>query len=161
MSVSDQVQRVVEPILVDRGVDLYDLELAGRTLRLLVDREGGVDIDLLGRLSREVSAALDEDDPVPGGRYTLEVSSPGLERPLRRPDHFRRALGSRVALKTTPDTEGDRRVDGELITADDEGVTVSLDDGGERRLAYGSIERARTVFEWGPATKSTKRASTS
>ena len=175
MTVTDEVRRVVEPILEGRGLELYDLELAGRTLRVLVDRQGGVDIDTLGHLTREVSAALDERDPVPGGRYTLEVSSPGLERPLRRPDHFRKAVGTRIAVKTTPADEGDRRVDGELSAADDDGITVALSTGGERRLSYDSIERARTVFEWGPAPapgrnqrlrrgpqdKSTKRASTS
>lgn len=151
MSTADTIRDVVAPILDERGVDLYDVELTGGTLRVLVDREGGVDLDALGELTRSISGALDAADPMPG-RYTLEVSSPGLERPLRTPDHFRAAVGSKVSVKTRPGTEGDRRIDGELVDADDEGATVATADG-ERRIAYVDVERARTVFEWGPADK--------
>jgi ribosome maturation factor RimP len=173
MSTSDEIRRVVEPVLDAWDLYLYDLELVGRTLRVTVDRAGGVDLDTIGRVTRAVSAALDDHDPVPGGRYTLEVSSPGVERALRRPDHFARAVGTRVTVKTTPDTEGDRRIEGDLTAADDDGVTITLEDGGERRVPYGQIDKARTVFEWGPAAsgkgsspsgkapKSRKRASTS
>jgi len=165
MSSTDEVRGVVEPVLGDWDLYLYDLELAGRTLRVTVDREGGVDLDTLGAVTRAVSAALDDADPVPGGRYTLEVSSPGVERPLRRPDHFRRAVGSRVTVKTTPATEGERRVEGELADADDDGVVLAV-DGAPVRLGYDQIVKARTLFEWGPSPaaktpKSRKRASKS
>jgi ribosome maturation factor RimP len=151
MSTADTVRDVVAPILDERGVDLYDLELAGGTLRVLVDRDGGVDLDALGELTRSISAGLDAVDPLPGG-YTLEVSSPGLERPLRTPDHFRAAVGTKVSVKTRPGTDGDRRLDGELVDADDDAATVATADG-ERRVAYVDVERARTVFEWGPPPK--------
>ncbi len=74
---------------------LYDVEHAGSLLRILVDRPGGVDLDLLAQVTRELSSALDAADPLPG-RYTLEVSSPGLERPLRRPEHFDAAIGATI-----------------------------------------------------------------
>lgn len=148
-TMTERVEQLVTPILDERGLHLYDVEHAGPLLRVLVDRPGGVDLDLLAQVTRELSSALDAADPVPG-RYTLEVSSPGLERPLRRPEHFSAAVGSTVKMKTRQGTEGQRRVEGLLMAADEEGVTVG--DGGEhRRLSYDDIERASTVFDWQPA----------
>jgi ribosome maturation factor RimP len=151
MGTSERIAELVEPILLDRGASLYDVELAGSTVRVLVDREGGVALEDLEAMSREISGVLDEADPLPD-RFYLEVSSPGLERNLRRPDHFLRAVGDRVKIKTLPTVEGDRRVDGVLRAADDEGIEVET-PAGARRLGYRDIDRARTVFEWGPAAK--------
>jgi ribosome maturation factor RimP len=151
MGTSERIAALVEPILHDRGHELYDVELTGATVRVLVDRDGGVALDDLETLSREISGALDDADPMPD-RFYLEVSSPGLERPLRQPRHFRSAVGTKVKIKTTPSTEGDRRVDGVLTDVDDDGFTV-LTDTGARRLAYDEVEKARTVFEWGGAPK--------
>src|SRR4051812_37426038 len=150
-STADTVRSVVAPLLDERGVDLYDVELTGGTVRVLVDREGGVDLDALGELTTSISGALDAADPLPG-RYLLEVSSPGLERPLRTPEHFRAAVGRTVSIKTRPGTEGERRVEGELLAADDDGCTVAAAEG-ERRVAYVDVDRARTVFEWGAAPR--------
>ena len=82
MSVVDRVRELVAPVVVENGADLYDVEFNGGILRLLVDRPGGIDIDAIKRISRAAGRLLDDADPVPG-RYTLEVSSPGLERPLQ------------------------------------------------------------------------------
>jgi ribosome maturation factor RimP len=155
MSTADRVQLLVAPVLEAAGLDLYDLELAGGVLRVLVDREGGADIDAISEVARAISRTLDEHDPIPG-RYTLEVSTPGLERPLRTPDHFRRAVGTDVKVKTRPDVEGDRRVEGTIAAADLDAVTVALQDGSRRTLRYDEIERARTVFVWGPSDKKVK-----
>jgi ribosome maturation factor RimP len=141
------VHELVEPLLAPSGLELVDVELHAGTLRIFVDRAGGIDLDAIGTASSTISAALDAEDPI-DGRYTLEVSSPGLERPLRTPGHFRRFVGTTVAVKTHAEVEGDRRVTGRLEAADDEGITVA-----GRSLAYGDIERARTVFEWGPAPR--------
>ena len=162
MGASERIAELVEPILHDRGHELYDVELTGATVRVLVDREGGVALDQLEVISREVSAVLDENDPMPeSARWYLEVSSPGLERPLRQPRHFRNAVGGSVRVKTHPQVEGDRRVDGVLTDADDDGFTVETDKG-PRRLAYGDVERARTVFQWGgqpkPGSNNKKRS---
>jgi ribosome maturation factor RimP len=147
--VAARVSELVEPLLEARGAELYDVVLGGATLQVLV--AGQVDVEVLADLTRDISAALDEDDPMPD-RYTLEVSTPGLERTLRTPSHFTGAIGERVKVKTNPNTEGDRRVDGVLTAADDEGFVV--DTGTEqRRMSYGDVERARTVFEWGPPPK--------
>jgi ribosome maturation factor RimP len=147
--VADRVAELVEPLLDGAGHELYDVVLAGATLRVLV--AGGADLDELARLTREISALLDEADPIPD-RYTLEVSSPGLERTLRTPRHFAGAVGEKIKVKTIPSTEGDRRADGTLVSADDDGIVVDTGTG-ERRLAYGDIDKARTVFEWGNAPK--------
>jgi ribosome maturation factor RimP len=154
MSTPDRVRLLIEPLVADVGVDLYDLELNGGSLRVLVDLPGGVDMGVITELTRRISRALDEHDPI-SGHFTLEVSSPGLERPLRTPEHFVRAVGTKVTVKTVSGLEGGRRVAGTLIEADDDGIVVELDQpGGERRhLAHDEIERARTVFEWGPAPK--------
>jgi ribosome maturation factor RimP len=143
----DTVGQLVAPLLERRDICLYDVEQAGSTLRVLVDRPGGVDLDLLAEVTRELSSALDDVEPVPG-RYTLEVSSPGLERPLRRPDHFSAAVGAKVRIKTRSEVEGDRRIEGVLVSADDDGVTVET-EGGLRRLGHDEISSARTVFDWG------------
>lgn len=152
MSTIDRARAVIEPILEEAGLDLYDLALDGGRLEVLVDRQGGADIDAIATVARSISHALDDADPIPG-HYTLEVSSPGLERPLRTPTHFHRAVGATVKVKTKPGTEGDRRVEGTITSAGDEAVTVATPDGAERRLAYADIERARTTFEWGPTPK--------
>ena len=147
MTVSDRVRDVVEAPLETSGLELVDVEHTGNLLRVSVDRPGGVDLDAISDASRRVSEALDRTDVVPG-RYVLEVSSPGVERALRTPEHFRRFVGATVAVRTRPGTDGDRRIEGELEAADDEVVVVA-----GRRLAYGDIERARTVFVWEAAAK--------
>jgi ribosome maturation factor RimP len=161
MAVADNVRALVEPVCTDLGLELVDVELAGGVLRVTIDREGGVDIEAISLVTRETSRLLDHHDPVPG-RYTLEVSSPGLERTLRTPTHFAKAIGRTVRVKTKPSVEGERRLDGVLVLADDEGIEVAEGDaaGPRRRVAYDDIERARTVFEWGPAPKPGKAPKT-
>jgi ribosome maturation factor RimP len=154
MSVSQRVRDVVEPVVAAEGVELFDLEQAGPVLRVTIDHEGGVDIDAIARVTRAVSRSLDEHDPITG-QYTLEVSSPGLERPLRTPAHFRWAVGRDVSVKTVPDHPAGRRLTGRLAAADDSGITLEPADrpGEPVTIAYRDIEKARTVFAWGPAPK--------
>lgn len=161
MSTADQggpvvarVVALVQPILDDLGMFLYDCEHAGGTLTITVDKEGGVLLDELALVTRLVSRELDHEDPVPG-RYTLEVSSPGLERRLRRPEHFARALGSAVTIRLAHPVDGVRRIDGTILAASDDHVTVQLEEpgAGQREVAYADIDRAKTVFTWGPAPK--------
>ena len=141
-TVSDRVRHVVEPDLTAQGLEVVDVEHTGATLRVTVDRPGGIDLDTVSDASRRVSDILDRHDVVPG-RYTLEVSSPGIERSLRTPEHFARFVGSPVTVKTRPGAPGERRVAGVLESADDDGIVVA-----GRRLAYADVERARTRFEW-------------
>lgn len=148
-TVTTRVHDLAEPICTAAGVELVDVELEGGILRVTIDRNGGVDVDVISSVTRQISLRLDDADPVPG-RYVLEVSSPGLERKLRTPEHFRRAVGADVAVRTVAGTPGDRRAKGVLVSADDEGITVRLTEGAdeptERALTYDEIERARTVF---------------
>lgn len=158
MAVTDRIEPLCRPILDELGVELFDLEHEGGVVRVTVEREGGVDMQLIAELTRRISRALDEHDPLPG-KYTLEVSSPGLERTLRTPEHHRWATGKQVRIKTKPGTEGPRRLEGTITAADDRAVTVEVTDAdgaeasGARQVPYDDIERTRTVFEWGPAPK--------
>ena len=147
VSVTQRVHELVEPLLAAHDVEVVDVEQLGATLRVTVDRPGGIDLDAVSDATLIVSDALDRNDPIPG-RYTLEVSSPGLERPLRTPAHFQRFVGSDVAVKTKADVEGDRRVEGTLESADDDSFVVA-----GRRLSYRDVEKARTVFVWEPAER--------
>ena len=156
---TDTLTNALSPILQARGLDLVDVEMHGAQLTVFVDREGGINLDELGEATRDVSAALDDIDPIPG-RYTLSVSSPGLERRLRTPAHFARALGETVTVRIHAGTADVRRVTGTLQSADETGCTLVGPEvpEGELRVAYDQIERARTVFEWGPEHKSAKNA---
>lgn len=118
-------------------------------------RGPGITLDMLALATRLISRELDHADPIPG-HYTLEISSPGLERPLRTPAHFRRALGSEVAVRLRDVAKDDRRVQGVLSAADDDGFSVTRADGTQRDIPYDQVDRARTVFNWGPPPKPAK-----
>jgi ribosome maturation factor RimP len=143
---TDRVTRCVEPVCAGLGIDLYDVENHGSNVRILIDRPGGLDLDLITEASREISAALDREEPI-AGSYTLEVSSPGVERPLRRPEHFAAVVGEQVKVKLRPGVEGDRRADGELVSVDGQSVTVRT-EAGDRTLVIADITKAHTVFDW-------------
>ena len=160
---SEDLRRAVEPVVATLGLDLYDVELAGsgghRVLRVVIDRpagdDRGIDLDAITAATEALSPALDHDAAVAEslrGAYTLEVSSPGLERALREPRHFQRALGSTISLKTGEGDEAIRRR-GVLVAADDGGFDLELSDGSRERVAYADVVQARTVFEWGPKEK--------
>ena len=156
-TVAERVATAVAPVLDDLGLLLHDVEHSGTSIRVTVDKEGGLDVDALTAATRAVSRLLDDLDPI-DGTYTLEVSSPGLERPLRTPAHFTRAVGSEVDVKTVAGLEGERRFRGHVSAADDDTVTISLTDGSSRSLRFEEIERARTTFAWGPGPKPGKAA---
>lgn len=158
MSTEDRVRDLVSPIVASHDAELYDVQFNRGTLVVAVERDGGLDLDRIGAITREVSRALDESDPV-AGSYTLEVTSPGLERTLRTEAHYAKAIGSTVTIKTRPGVEGDRRLAGTLTSVRGDTVTVALDEGGERTLRLDEIERARTTFEWGAAPKPSDRPS--
>ena len=147
MDPTGRVRELVEPLLAAQGTELFDVELKGGILRISIDSPDGVDLAVITEASRAINDILDEHDPVPG-QYSLEVSSPGLERSLRTPAHFRRYVGTKVAVRTHANVEGERRIEAVLDAADDTHITLA-----GRTLAYGDIERARTVFEWGGQPK--------
>jgi ribosome maturation factor RimP len=153
--VLDRVRELVAPILEDLGLELYDCEFAGGTLRVVIDTPpaspGGVDLEQLSLVTRLVSRELDHQDPVPG-RYTLEVTSPGLERALRRPEHYAREVGKTVAVRLHQVVDGRRRLEGTLVEADGSSIVLAC-EGRRIELDIDQIERARTVFVWGPTPK--------
>lgn len=158
----DRVRAMVAPLVADMKLDLYDIEMRGGVLRITVDTPpgspGGVDLESLTLLTKMISRDFDHDDPMPG-HYTLEVTSPGLERTLRTPQHYQREVGKTVALRLRDVVNGERRLQGTLVAADDHAATVRLDDDEltERVVPYDQIDRARTVFVWGPAPKPGKQ----
>ncbi|MCZ7629925.1 MAG: ribosome maturation factor RimP [Microthrixaceae bacterium] len=125
---TERVGALVAPVLERMSLRLYDVDAPGPTLRVMVDRDGGVDIDTLAEATREISRLLDDSEPV-AGSYTLEVSSPGLERPLRTPQHFEGAVGEQVRIKLLAGTQGDRRCEGTLVSVAVDAITVETPRG--------------------------------
>ena len=158
MAKTETVRTLVEPLAAAAGADVYDVTFAGGKLVVALNRSGGIDLQTLTDISRELGSKLDDQDVI-GGAYTLEVTSPGLERPLRTPDHYRGAVGETVSVRTNPEVEGERRVRGVIESCDDDTFTVAVTDdqdqptGEHRTVAYDDVERARTTFSWGPAPK--------
>lgn len=152
----ERVQAIVEPLLVSHALELFDLDHQGGRIVITVDRPGGADVGSITAATRTISRALDAHDTVPGA-YTLEVTSPGLERPLRTPTHFTWAVGREVAVKLLPTAEGDRRLAGVLESFDPTSgmLVVRSEDGSSRAIDQVDIEKARTVFSWGAAPKPT------
>ncbi|HEX4378152.1 MAG TPA: ribosome maturation factor RimP [Steroidobacteraceae bacterium] len=141
---------LTEPLLGQLGYELVDLEYApGRNsavLRLFIDRPEGVGLDDCERVSHEVSALLDVEDPVPSA-YTLEVSSPGLDRVLRIPAHFGRFIGERIWLELRSPRDGRRRYTGQLVSLDEAGIELNV-DGAIVRVPFAEIGRARLAPLW-------------
>jgi ribosome maturation factor RimP len=144
-NVADMVTDLVEPIAEERGLDLVDVEFQpkGRrsVLRLYLDREGGVGLDDLAAFSREVSSVLDAHDAVPG-QYTLECSSPGINRRLRKPDDFERFCGKSVRVRTTTPIAGSRNFVGRLVSTSRDGIEIDDEAQGRLTVPFRSIERA-------------------
>jgi ribosome maturation factor RimP len=166
-AISTRVHELLEPVLFDAHFELVDTQLSGGVLQVLVeftathprltDPElgGRIDLDGVSAATRIVDEALEAADPI-AEPYTLEVSSPGLERPLRKPAHYQRFLGSTISVKTNPGVEGERRIEGRLDRADltDDG-SINVDG---RIISYADIDRARSVFVWGGQPKGAKSA---
>lgn len=156
----DRVQALVAPIAADLQLDVYDIERRGATMRVTLDTlpgsDGGVTLDSLSLATRLISRELDHEDPI-AGHYTLEVTSPGLERQLRTPAHYLRETGKTVTVRLRDPQADPRRLQGVLIASDDTTATLMLDDGTERSIPITEIDKARTVFEWGPKPKPGKQ----
>lgn len=160
---SEILHDAIASVVASLGLDLYDVELSGRgrhqILRVVIDRkpgdERGIDLDAITQATEALSPLLDRD-PVAvealRGAYTLEVTSPGLERSLREPRHFERAVGTTVSVKTGEGDDAVRRR-GVLVAADTDGFDLELDSGERARIPYDDVVQARTVFEWGAQEK--------
>jgi ribosome maturation factor RimP len=143
---------LIEPVVTAAGLDLESVRMtvAGRRrlLRVVVDGDHGVSLDDAADVSRDVSAVLDAADALGDVPYTLEVSSPGVDRPLTEPRHWRRARGRLVKVKVT----GEGAVEGRVLAADADGVTLGRADGsagGERRFRYAEMGAGSVQLEFG------------
>ena len=155
ISSETSIAEAVTPLLAARALELYDVEVTGsgngQVVRVLVTSPAGVDLDAIAAATEVISPALDEPEVARHlpGPYALEVSSPGLERPLRRPAHFRGAIGELVSLKR----HGAARERGTIVAAYDDTFELAHADGTTERIAFDDVEKARTVFEWGAKEK--------
>ncbi|WP_029420471.1 ribosome maturation factor RimP [Alicyclobacillus macrosporangiidus] len=142
--VTDIVERLALPIAAEVGVELVDVEYkkegANWYLRVFIDKEGGVDIDDCTRVSERLSERLDEVDPIPSS-YFLEVSSPGAERPLKKPSDFERAVGQFVHISLYEPWQGQKVFEGELTEYDGESLTLSYAIKGVRKTARIPVEK--------------------
>lgn len=154
-----EAETLIRPVIEGSGLELVDVafrrESGRRILRVVVDRDGGVDLDTIAELAERVSRRLDVEGFAPGP-YALEVSSPGIERSLRRPREFERRVGDTVKVKTTAPVDGGTSITGELVSADDDGITVSV-GGAELRIRHVDIASARIVVDWDAELKGSTR----
>jgi ribosome maturation factor RimP len=153
-----RLEALVGPVVESAGLELVEVafrtEGGRRVLRVTVDRGGGVDLDTISRASEAISRRLDLEDAI-SGSYALEVSSPGVERPLKVPDGLERRVGELVRLKTSAPVEGSRTHTGSIVSVDGEDVVLATEQG-ERRLRLEDVSAARTVFDWNAGKGSKK-----
>ena len=145
------IGEMLEPAIVSLGYELVGVEYrrggeGGGLLRVYIDSEQGITVDDCQKVSYQVSGVLDVNDPIPG-HYTLEVSSPGMDRLLFRPDDYRRFAGSLVKLRLAYPVEGRRKFTGRLQGLEDGNVRLEL-DGEQVSLPLDQVEQARLVPEY-------------
>jgi ribosome maturation factor RimP len=141
-----EIEQIIEPILKDDGFELVHLELnreaVGLVLRIYIDTEtGGIGLDEVAKVSQSISPLLDEAGLI-DQNYVLEVSSPGLERPLSKPEHFKRFLGSMVSVKTLRRIENRKQFKGKLVEAQDMDFVVEI-EGRTYVIPYENVSKAR------------------
>jgi len=146
----EKLLALLEPEVNALGYELVELDAPGpsgnRTLRLYIDSEEGIGLDDCERVSHQVSGLLDVEDPIPG-HYSLEVSSPGLDRPLRTPEHFRRQAGHLAKVLMQPGRPGRRRYKGRILGVGEDTLELETESGSVS-LPLGEIESARLVPEF-------------
>ena len=153
-SVAGQVKAVAERVTRGRGLELVDVEMkrerGGHFVRLFVDKEGGIGLADLQSVSEEVSAILDAEDPI-SSSYTLEVSSPGLDRPLKKEADYQKSVGKLVKLSSYELVEGRRHWTGRLTAFEDGVLSVTLEKEGGKvaRIPYEKLSHGRLEIEFG------------
>ncbi len=152
--VAQRVQEVAAPILWAMGLELVEVMCVGQgprmVVRVFLDKPGGVTLEDCERAHSALSPALDVADPIPH-TYTLEVSSPGLDRPLKTPKDFQRVRGKLLNVKLTQPLEHQWRVTGRLLNSDDDGIALTVVDGKQERmvrLAWAAIAAAKLEVEF-------------
>ncbi len=146
----NDIEKVIEPVINALGIELDYIEFSmmkGKALlRVFIDKENGVNIDDCTQVSREIEAVLDVEDPIPYS-YVLEVSSPGLDRPLKSIKDFKRYSGNMVRVVTNDPVEGETFFIGKLVEAGDDEVVLLLPGDMRINIRYDNISRARLEVE--------------
>lgn len=149
-SLAEKIEALLSPVAEREGYELVAIETAGGhkqpVVRVYVDREGGVDLDAICQANTWVAAAIDAEESILRGPYTLEVSSPGIDRPLRKLSDFERFAGGTVKLKTVP-AEGRTTYTGTLVGVEGENVLLETDAGETVRIPHGAISKAHLKGE--------------
>ncbi|MDO9108153.1 MAG: ribosome maturation factor RimP [Coriobacteriia bacterium] len=139
----ERIETLLAPVAAREGYELVAVETAGATkaplVRVLLDRDGGLDIDAIVAANGWISEVLDAEDPIPSG-YTLEVSTPGIDRPLRKIEDFERFIGSTAVMKTRT-IEGRTRFTGIITAVEDEVIVLDI-DGQTFRVPFASVSKA-------------------
>lgn len=151
---SDRLTQLIEPIIEGLGYELVGIEFDTRTrvLRVYIDQESGIQLDDCSRVSYQISGMLDVEDPIPG-KYQLEISSPGLDRPLVKPGDFERFRGATARIQLRAPVDNRRRFQGELAGTDGDCVLIDEQQQGRLRLPFDAIEKARLVPHFPRSTK--------
>jgi len=159
----DKVREIAERVAQSSGLILWDIELKGsgatRTLRVFIDRPEGVSHEECAVYSREVATIFDVEDAVPGAAYVLEISSPGLDRRLFKPEHFAQFAGSLIKFSSRDMINGNRHFEGRLVSFSGDQLTVDLDQAASRKKAkaqgagtivvpFSNVEKASLVPEF-------------
>ncbi len=149
MELSARIETLIEPAVRDLGFQIVRVQVSGqrrRHLQIMAERQAGdpMTVDDCAAISRAVSAILDVEDPI-GGAYDLEVSSPGIDRPLVRPADFARFAGFEVKVETVRPIDGRKRFRGRLLGLDGDKVLIMIDDG-PKELPYPEIQRAKLIM---------------
>lgn len=150
-----------EAILAPQNLELVDVSFLpsdrGRILEVLIDREGEkLSLDEIAAVSEEISRALDIDDPIEG-RYTLEVASAGIERPLTKPSDYVRFQGSEIKVKLDEPIEGRRNFKGAILSSNEDAFVLEIEGGERVEIPYDSVSKARLVVDWDAEFKRASR----
>jgi len=157
--IQHQVCELAGPILAELGLDLVDVEFSrqgsSQLLRIFLDRDGGISLDELQEASRALERSLEIED-ILSGRYRLEVSSPGIDRPLKGRNDYRNRIGTRIHLKLfSPLDDGRRRLTGTIVDAPEESLLLDTDEGVRLTISYREISRAKPEIDWDALLKKT------
>jgi ribosome maturation factor RimP len=151
-AILEKVTAIAERVAAREGLELVEVELLGggksRVLRIFIDKPGGVSHADCENVSHQVGTILDVEDVVPGGAYTLEVSSPGVERKLTKPADFERFAGQKAKLVLRQPVANSKRVEGKLAGFADGQVRIELDKGELLSVPLDQVEKANLKFDW-------------
>ncbi len=150
-NIAERVRELLFPVVLEAECYLWDVEYvkegAEMILRVIIDSNDGITLTDCERVTRAIDPILDEADPIECS-YRLEVTSPGVERPLTRPDHFEACIGDTVEVKLFAPLNGTKTLRGTLTGAEDKAFTITLADESEITIQKNAAAKVKTVFEW-------------